>query len=123
MKKNRNITKKEKLVTRAYRAPKMKLKKGDTVVVISGKDKGKQGTIDRVDAMAGKVVVEGVAIAKHHERGRRGQSGSIVERPRAIDASNVMLLDPKDKKPTRIGRRMEEGKLVRFAKKSGTTVK
>lgn len=123
MKKNRNKTKKEKLVIKTLRAPKMKLKRGDTVVVISGKDKGKQGSIERVVALTNKVVVEGIAIAKHHERGPRGQSGSIVERPRAIDASNVMLIDPKEKKPTRIGRRIEDGKMVRFAKKSGTTVK
>lgn len=102
--------------------PKMKLKKGDTVVVISGKDKGKQGVIERVDAVTRKVVIDGIAIAKRHSRGPRGQSGSILELPRPIDASNVMLLDPVEKKPTRIGRRMEDGKLVRFAKKGNKTL-
>jgi len=103
---------------------KMKLKKGDTVVVITGKDKGKQGTVERVIAGEGKIVVGGVAIVKRHLKGGRGaqQSGAIVERPRAIDASNVMFLDPKDKKPTRIGRKVENGKVVRFAKKSGSTL-
>jgi large subunit ribosomal protein L24 len=103
---------------------KMKLKKGDTVVVITGKDKGKQGTIQRVISSEGKIVVDGIGMVKRHLKGGRGvqQSGSIVERPRAIDASNVMFMDPKDKKPTRIGRKVENGKVVRFAKKSGSTL-
>jgi large subunit ribosomal protein L24 len=101
---------------------KMKLKKGDTVMVISGKDKGKQGTIAHVYPETNKVVVEGVALYKRSLKARQGQSGSIVERPRAIDASNVMFMDPKEKKPTRIGRRVEDGKVVRFAKKSNSTL-
>src|SRR4051812_33484851 len=101
---------------------KMKLKKGDTVMVISGKDKGKQGTILMVSPSTGKIVVDGIAIMKRAIRARQGQSGSIVERPRAIDASNVMFMDPKDKKPTRIGRKLVDGKVVRFAKKSGATL-
>lgn len=100
----------------------MKLKKGDSVQVISGKDKGKQGTILIVQPSTGKVVVDGIAIMKRAIRARQGMPGSIVERPRAIDASNVMLIDPKDKKPTRIGRKVEDGKIVRFAKKSGATL-
>lgn len=101
---------------------KMKLKKGDSVMVISGKDKGKQGTILHVLPADNKVVIEGVGIYKRSLKARQGQSGSIVERPRAIDASNVMFMDPKEKKPTRIGRKVENGKLVRFAKKSGATL-
>lgn len=101
---------------------KMKLKKGDTVVVISGKDKGKQGTILHAYPATGKVVVDGIALYKRATRGAAGQSGSIVERPRAIDASNVMFYDAKEKKGTRIGRKVEDGKVVRFAKKSGTTL-
>lgn len=103
---------------------KMKLKKGDNVVVVSGKDKGKTGTIHTVFPDTNQVVIEGVAMIKRHIR-KSGpkQSGRIVERPRAIDASNVMFIDPKDKKPTRIGRKMEDGKLVRVTKKSGTTLK
>jgi large subunit ribosomal protein L24 len=101
---------------------KMKLKKGDTVMVISGKDKGKQGTVLHVLPNDNKVVVEGVAIYKRSLRASQGQSGSIVERPRAIDASNVMFMDPKEKKPTRIGRKVVDGKVVRFAKKSDTTL-
>lgn len=103
---------------------KMKLKKGDTVVVVSGKDKGKTGTILTVFPDTNQVVVDGIAMVKRHMR-RTGakQSGQIVERPRAIDASNVMFMDPKEKKGTRIGRKVEDGKIVRVAKKSGTTLK
>lgn len=101
---------------------KMKLKKGDTVMVISGKDKGKQGTILRVLPEDGKVVIDGVAITKRAKRAMGGQSGAIIEKPRPIDASNVMFMDPKEKKPTRIGRRVENGKVVRFAKKSDSTL-
>lgn len=100
----------------------MKLKKGDTVMVISGKDKGKQGTILHAYPATNKIVVDGIAIYKRATRGTGGQTGAIIERPRAIDASNVMFMDPKDKKPTRIGRRVENGKVVRFAKKSSTTL-
>lgn len=92
-------------------------------MVVSGKDKGKQGTILHVLPQEGKVVVEGIAMAKHHlRRASRGQGAGIVERPRAIDASNVMFVDPKSNTPTRIGRKLEDGKLVRVAKKSGTTL-
>ncbi|HEX8591273.1 MAG TPA: 50S ribosomal protein L24 [Candidatus Paceibacterota bacterium] len=101
----------------------MKLKKGDTVVVVSGKDKGKQGTIMTALPDMNRVVVDGVGLVKRHlRRATRGQSAGIVERPRPIDASNVMLLDPKDGKPTRVGRKIENGKVVRVAKKSGTTL-
>lgn len=101
---------------------KMKLKKGDTVVVISGKDKGKQGTIQHVYPTTNKVVVEGVALFKRSRRGSANQTGSIIELPRAIDASNVMFYDSKEKKGTRIGRRTENGKVVRYSKKSNSTL-
>jgi large subunit ribosomal protein L24 len=101
---------------------KMKLKKGDQVMVVSGKDKGKTGTILRALPAEGKVVIDGIAIVKRHLKGTAGRSGSIAERPRAIDASNVMFMDPKTKKPTRIGRTVVDGKISRVAKKSGTTL-
>ena len=100
----------------------MKLKKGDPVIVVSGKDKGKTGTIVHAYPATGKIVVEGVAIVKRAMKASRGQSGSIIERPRAIDASNVMLMDPKEKKGTRVGRKAENGKNVRVAKKSNSTL-
>lgn len=101
----------------------MKLKKGDTVKVMTGKDKGKTGTIETAFPSTGKVLIEGVNVVKRHIKKSGRQSGRIVEAPRPIDASNVMLIDPKDKKPTRVGRKVEDGKIVRFAKKSGTTLK
>jgi large subunit ribosomal protein L24 len=102
---------------------KMKLKKGDTVIVVSGKDKGKTGKIERVLRNDGKVIIEGVAIVKRHLKGRGtnpagvAQIGQIVERPRAIDASNVMFYDGDSKKGTRIGRETRDGKNVRVSKK------
>ena len=103
---------------------KMKLKKGDNVMVVSGKDKGKTGTILPVLPDTNQVVVEDIALVKRHlKKTGAKQSGQIVERPRPINASNVMFMDPKEKKPTRIGRKTEDGKNVRFAKKSGTTLK
>jgi large subunit ribosomal protein L24 len=100
---------------------KFKIKKGDTVLVISGKDKGKTGVVERVIPLEAKVVVEGAAIVKRHLRGTgRGQSGRIVERPRAMAISNVMVYDPKEKKGTRVKREEIDGKRTRVTVKSGT---
>lgn len=100
----------------------MKLKKGDNVIVISGKDKGKTGSILQVLPAEGKVVVDGIGMTKRHIRRTRSSAGQIIERPRSIDASNVMFMDPKEKKGTRVGRKVEDGKIVRVAKKSGSTL-
>ncbi|MDR3547809.1 MAG: 50S ribosomal protein L24 [Candidatus Pacebacteria bacterium] len=100
----------------------MKLKKGDHVLVVSGKDKGKTGTIERVIASENKIVIAGIALKKRHMKGRAGQSGQIVEQPRAIDASNVMFVDPESKKGTRIGREVRDNGIVRVAKKSGKVI-
>ena len=102
---------------------KPKIKKGDTVIVIAGKNKGASGAVLRVFPKEMRVVVEGVALAKRHLKGHKGQSGRIVERPAAINISNVMLADPENKKPTRVGRKIIDGKLVRYAKKSDTILK
>ena len=97
----------------------MKLKTGDKVVVIAGKSKGKVGTIIKTLKNENKVVVEGVNMVKKHLKPNGQESGSIVEREAAIDASNVMILDPKTKKPTRIGHTTNKaGKKVRVDKKS-----
>ena len=72
----------------------MHVKKGDTVKIIAGKDKGKKGPVVRALPRENKVVVEGIALYKRHTKGRAGQTGRIVERPRAIDASNVMRTEP-----------------------------
>ena len=97
----------------------MNLKKGDKVVVIAGKSKGKEGTILKVLRDENKVVVEGANMVKKHLKPNGEGSGSIVEVEAPIHASNVMILDPKTKKPTRIGHTTNKaGKKVRFAKKS-----
>ncbi len=102
---------------------KFKIKKGDQVVVISGKDKGKQGPVLKVMPQEALVVVEGVGMVKRHTRASQGQSGRIVERPRAIHLSNVMFYDPKEKKGTRVKREAnKDGKRVRVTVKSGTTL-
>jgi large subunit ribosomal protein L24 len=104
-------------------ALKMKLKKGDHVMMVSGKDKGKTGAILKVFPKANKVVVEGLGIAKRHRRPlAAGQSGRIVEMELPVHASNVMLMDPKEKKPTRVKRVLKDGKIVRTAHKSGTAL-
>ncbi len=100
----------------------MKIKKNDTVKIIAGKDKGKTGTVLKVIPEKTRLVVEGVAIAKRHTKGTDGQVGRIVERPMSIHASNVMILDPDTKKPTRIRIEEKDGKRVRVAVKSGKTI-
>ena len=102
---------------------KMKLKKGDTVAVIAGKDKGKTGKISLVLPGEGKVVVDGVNIVKRHRRRTaQGRAGQIVEKPLPIHASNVQIVDPKTGKPSRIRISREKGERARVAVKSGTTL-
>ncbi|MBP3713640.1 MAG: 50S ribosomal protein L24 [Bacilli bacterium] len=101
----------------------MKLRKGDSVVVVYGKDKGKQGVIQRAFPHVNKVVIEGVNLRKKHVKPNQSNSeGQIVQIYAPIDASNVMLLDPKSKKPTRVGFKVVNGKKVRYAKDSGTVL-
>ena len=99
----------------------MKLKKGDTVVVIAGKDKGKEGEIVQVLPSDNQVIVNGVNTAKKHQKARTAnQQGGIIDRDMPVDASNVMLVHKG--KPTRVGYRVENGKKVRFAKKTGEVI-
>lgn len=98
-----------------------KLKKGDKVVVLAGKDKGKEGEITSVNPKAGKAVVDGVNIAVRHERQTQNSQGGRVPTPMPIDLSNLALLDSNGK-ATRVGFRVEEGKKVRFAKTTGEAV-
>ena len=101
----------------------MNLVKGDTVIVIAGSDKGKTGVIQKVIPESNRVVVENVNLRKKHRKPTQGNpEGGIVEIYAPIDASNVMLVDPKTKKPTRIGHKVVKGKKVRVAKKSGTVL-
>ena len=100
---------------------KMHVKKGDKVVVLSGKDKGEEGEILRAKPAEGKVIVEGVAMVKKAVRpNAQNQQGGIIEQEAAIDASNVMLICPSCGKPTRVGHDVnDEGKKVRVCKKCG----
>lgn len=101
----------------------MKLKTGDKVVVIAGKDKGKEGKITKTLRAENKVVVEGVNIAKKHVKPNGQQAGSIVEMEMPIHASNVMIVDPKTKKGTRIGHNTDKnGKKIRISKKSNSNL-
>ena len=101
----------------------MNLVKGDKVIVIAGRDKGKTGTIQKVIPEKNRVVVEGVNRRKKTNKpSQKNPDGGIVEIYAPIDASNVMLVDPKTKQPTRIGHKEVKGKKVRYAKKSGTVL-
>ena len=95
-----------------------KLRKGDKVVVLAGKDKGKQGEITSVDPKAGKAVVDGVNVAIRHQRQTQSNQGGRQPKAMPIDLSNLSALD-KNGKATRVGFRMEGDKKVRFAKTTG----
>ena len=102
----------------------MKIRTDDQVVVISGKDKGKTGRVLRVDRKGDRVFVEGLNMIKRHQRptpGRPNMQVGVIEREGAIHVSNVAIVDPKDKKPTRVGvRRGEDGRRMRVTKRSGS---
>jgi large subunit ribosomal protein L24 len=98
-----------------------KLKKGDKVVVLAGKDKGKEGTIESVDPKANKAVVEGINIAIRHTRQTQTEQGGRIPKAVPIDLSNLSLIDANGK-PTRVGFRMEGDKKVRFAKTTGDVI-
>ena len=98
-----------------------KLKKGDKVVVLTGKDKGKEGEIASVDPKAGKAVVDGVNVAIRHVRQSQQSQGGRIPQAMPIDLSNLALLDSNGK-ATRVGFRVEDGKKVRFAKTTGDVI-
>ena len=100
----------------------MRIKKGDTVVVLAGKDKGKQGTVLKAMPKEDKVIVEGVNIQTKHQKQTRTEAAEIKHQEGPIHVSNVMLVDSKTKAPTRVGYKMEGGKKVRVAKKSGNVI-
>ncbi|AYC30602.1 50S ribosomal protein L24 [Paenisporosarcina cavernae] len=98
----------------------MHVKKGDKVMVISGKEKGKTGTILASFPKKDRVLVEGINIVKKHMKPNQANpQGGIVSQEASIHVSNVMLIDPKSGEPTRVGYKVEDGKKVRVAKKSG----
>jgi large subunit ribosomal protein L24 len=113
--------------TKSAKRPVLKVRSGDEVQVMAGKDRGKSGRILRVEPANERVYVEGLNMVKRHMRPQqvadtqRGQTvGGVIEREGPIHVSNVMLLDPRDHKPTRVGIEREDGKRYRVAKRSGT---
>jgi large subunit ribosomal protein L24 len=104
---------------------KLHVKKGDSVIVITGDNLGSKGRILEVNRKTEKAIVEGVNMIKKHTKPNSKQpQGGIVEKEAPVHISNLMLVDPKSGKPTRIGRRLNEnGKLVRYSKKSGEEIK
>jgi len=99
-----------------------RIRRDDDVVVIGGKDRGKTGKVLRVDPAKQRVYVEGLNIIKRHQRARPGtmEQGGVIEREGPIHLSNVALIDPKDKKPTRVGVLVEDGERRRVARRSGS---
>jgi len=107
----------------------MNIRKDDTVVVISGKDRGKTGRVLRTEPSRRRVFVEGLNIVKRHQRPRSvkdtqkgAQAGGIIEKEGPIDVSNVMLLEPTDNKPTRVGVKVTDGQRQRYAKRTGKEI-
>ena len=102
---------------------KLKIKKGDSVVVITGRDKGKTGEVLRVLPADSRVIVQGVNVAKRHARPRMGDPGGIIEKELTIHISNIAHIDPRSSKPTRIGyKNLDDGRKVRFARRSGEVI-
>ena len=102
---------------------KFKIKKGDEVIVRTGRDKGKTGSVLRVLRKENRAVVEGVNVVKRHTRPSNTQPGGIIEKEAPIHVSNLALTDPKDGKATRVGFKvLEDGRKVRFAKRSGEVI-
>ena len=101
----------------------MNIRKDDKVVVISGKDKGKEGKVLSADPKAGKVVVEGVSVATKHQKPRKqGEEGGIIKVETPIYACKVMVVCPKCGKPTRVAHKLDAGKNVRVCKKCGANL-
>ncbi|MBU0612326.1 50S ribosomal protein L24 [Patescibacteria group bacterium] len=101
----------------------MKLRKGDNVIVMAGKDKGKKGKIIRVLVEKNKVVVEGANMTKKHQRPKKsGEKGQIISIAMPIHASNVMIVDPKSGKGSRIGKKKVGDKMIRIARKSNQEI-
>lgn len=104
-------------------AEKFKIKKGDQVVILTGKDKGKRGEVLRVLRAEHRVLVQGVNMVKRHQRASQTAQGGIVEKEAALHISNVAHIDPKEDKPTRVGFKiLDDGRKVRFARRSGEII-
>jgi large subunit ribosomal protein L24 len=104
-------------------AAKLKIKKGDRVVVLTGKDKGKSGDVVAVMPKENRAVVSGVNVARRHQRQSAGQEGGIISKEMPIHVSNLAHVDPKDGKATRVGfKTLDDGKKVRVARRSGEVI-
>jgi large subunit ribosomal protein L24 len=102
---------------------KLKIRKGDRVVVLSGRDKGKAGQVLSVMPTESRAVVQGVNVARRHQKQTASQDGGIVSKEMPIHISNLALADPKTGKPTRVGYKfLSDGKKVRIAKRSGEVI-
>lgn len=100
-----------------------KIKKGDKVIVIAGRDKGRKGEVLRVVPAEGRAVVEGINQVKRHQRQTKDREAGIVTKSAPIDLSNLAIVDPKDGKPTRVGFKiLDDGRKVRVAKRSGELI-
>jgi large subunit ribosomal protein L24 len=99
-----------------------KIRKGDKVVVLAGKDKGRTGEVVKVMPKDEKAVVRGINVVRRHQRQTQTQEGGIVALDAPIHLSNLALADPKDGKPTRVGFDVKDGKKVRVAKRSGVAI-
>ena len=100
-----------------------RIRKGDNVIVLTGRDKGKRGSVLKVMPREGRLIVQSVNLVKRHTRPTQTQTGGIVEKEAPIHVSNVALLDPASDKPTRTGfRELEDGRKVRYAKASGELI-
>jgi large subunit ribosomal protein L24 len=101
----------------------LKIKKGDHVVVVTGRDKGKQGEVIEMRPRENRALVRGVNVVRRHQRQSASQEGGIISKEAPINISNLALQDPRDGKPTRVGFKfLEDGKKVRFAKRSGEVI-
>ena len=103
--------------------PKLKIKKGDHVVVLTGKDKGKHGEVLKVMPSENRAIVQGVVMVRRHQRQTTTQEGGIITKEAPVNISNIALEDPKDGKPTRVGYKfLKDGRKVRFARRSGEVI-
>jgi large subunit ribosomal protein L24 len=100
-----------------------KIKKGDKVVVLTGRDKGRSGEVLSVDPRESRALVQGINLVKRHQRQTAQQEGGILSKESSINLSNLAILDPKSGKPTRVGfKTLDDGRKVRFAKRSGDLI-
>jgi large subunit ribosomal protein L24 len=99
-----------------------KIRKGDKVVVLAGKDKGRTGEVLRMMPKEDKAVVRGINLIRRHQKQSQTQEGGIISKEAPIHVSNIAIADPKDGKPTRVGFEVKDGKKVRVAKRSGASI-